>query len=316
VEEERKQLTRCKVELRRASFELSIEVLSQAPEVMGTRQAGAPGGMRNTMEMGRGAGVRQLSQGIESQQLADQEIEEEVACPVGKGSEPLSNGGASRARWGQLTQQPTPPQATDQVEEDNVLQQMNHKVPMGMQKVGQQAVGTPAGLATNPLDQDRIVGVTRASPSLVSPPTNQAAAGLTVGMRTAIGQGKVAAREGDGFDILLYRTGKVLYNDHVVGTPPPVVGCANLGTRREVSSFLLECVPPANGAPSAGSAPLCLFVLLLSSSSAGVRSALCLSHSSFNLAIYLSPPIVFGEPVVLFGRDWACFDQRKWPITI
>jgi hypothetical protein len=33
------------------------------------------------------------------------------------------------------------------------------------------------------------------------------------------------------------------------------------------------------------------------------------------LAIYLSPPIAFGEPVVLFGRDWACFDQRKWPIT-
>jgi hypothetical protein len=52
------------------------------------------------------------------------------------------------------------------------------------------------------------------------------------------GDGGALTRKGDRCGVLLYRTGEMLYNDHDLGTPPLVVGLANLGTRRGVSSFL------------------------------------------------------------------------------
>ena len=170
--------------------------------------------------------------------MADQEIEQQVACAVGEGSDPFPNGGASRAGSGQSVHQPVPTQARDQVEGNDVLEQANHIMAVGMQEVGQQAVRVAAGLAPNPLDQDAVVDVAGAGRALVGAPADQAAAGLAVGIRTGVWDGEAATGEGNGFGVLLHRTGKVLYNDHELGTPPLVVGLPNLETRREVSSFL------------------------------------------------------------------------------
>ena len=54
-------------------------------------------------------------------------------------------------------------------------------------------------------------------------------------------------RKGDCFGVLLYRIGEVLYNDHVVGTPPRVVKLASIEPQWEVSSFLaqLSAIIPA-----------------------------------------------------------------------
>ena len=81
-------------------------------------------------------------------------------------------------------------------------------------------MGATAGLAPNPLDQDVVVDGVCAGPASVGAPTDQATGGLAVGMRAHGGEREAATGEGDGFGVLLHRTGKVLYNDHELGTPP------------------------------------------------------------------------------------------------
>jgi hypothetical protein len=206
---------------------------------MGAFQAGAPDGIGNPVEVRRGASVWQLDQGIEGQQPMDQEVEQQVARAIGEGSHPFPDGGDIRTGIGQPVHQALPTQAHDQVEGNNVLEQVDYVMAMGVQEVGQQAVSAVAGLASNPLHQDAIVHVAGAGRARVGAPADQAAVGLTAGMRAGVRDGKAVTGEGDGFGVLLHRTGKVLYNDHELGTPPSfVVGLPNLETRREVSSFL------------------------------------------------------------------------------
>jgi hypothetical protein len=52
-----------------------------------------------------------------------------------------------------------------------------------------------------------------------------------------------------GFDVGFDGTGKVLYNDHVLGTPPLVVGPGSCEIRREASSFLPGFAPLSPSIP-------------------------------------------------------------------
>ena len=247
--------------------------------------------------------------------MADQEIEQEVTCPVSEGSDPLSNGGASRARRGQSVHQPVPTQTHDQVERNGALEQANHVMAVGMQEVRQQAVRVAADLAPNPLHQDAVVDVASAGRALVGAPADQATAGLAIGMRTDVRDGEAATGEGDGFGVLLYRTGEVLYNDHALGTPPFVVGLPNLETRRGVSSFLAwmgaaskRRVTCWRRAIIPGSAPLVKL-------GCGYDSLLPLSCRSSSMTAHPEVMTGPGRLAILFGRDWPYFNQRKWPIT-
>jgi len=95
-------------------------------------------------------------------------------------------------------------------------------------------------LASNPLNHDEVGYVHCAGPPLVGAPADQTVGSLTFGMRTSLGDGKAMTRKGDCFSVLLYRIGEVLYNDHVVGTPPRVVKLASIEPQWEVSSFLAQ----------------------------------------------------------------------------
>jgi len=64
-----------------------------------------------------------------------------MTCPVGEGSHPLADSGTSWAGRRQSIDQRVPTQTHDQVERNDVLEQGNHVVPVGMKKeVGQQAL--------------------------------------------------------------------------------------------------------------------------------------------------------------------------------
>jgi hypothetical protein len=291
-------------------------MLGQEPEAIGAFQARVPDGIGNAVEVGRSVGVRQLDQGIEGQQSMDQEIEQQMACAIGEGSYPLPDGGDIRSRMGQSFHQPLPTQTRDQVEENNTLEQTNRIVAMGMQKVGQQAVGASADFAPHPLDQDAVVHNAGAGPALVGAPADQAAVGLTVEMRAGVRDSKVVTGEGDGFGVLLHRTGKVLYNDHELGTPPSSwFGPANLETRWEVSSFLAWI-----GAFNKRRATCWRRAIIPVSTSPvklGCAYAPLLPPSCRSLNVSAHPEAATGSEgrSILFGRDWPYFDQRKWPIT-
>lgn len=137
-----------------------------------------------------------------------------------------------------------------------MLQQADHVLPIGMQKVRQQAMSVMTDLASNPLNQDVVVDVVHAGPPFVGAPTDQTIGGLTFRVRTTLGDGKAMARKRDCFGVLLYRIGKVLYNDHVVGTPPLVVKLASIEPQWEVSSFLAQLraiIPPRTCSVKPGS---------------------------------------------------------------
>jgi hypothetical protein len=237
-----------------------------------------------------------------------------VACPIGEGGNPLPNGGDIRARRGQLLHQPVPTQAHDQVEGNDVLEQADHVMAVGMQEVGQQAVGVAAGLAPNPLDRDAVVDVSGAGRALVGSPADQAAVGLAVG--TGVRCGEAVTGEGNGFGVLLHRTGKVLYNDHELGTPPSSWSDCQISRHDgRCRPFWLGWVLSTNNAPPAGGAPLSSSLSLPSSPVVVTAPCYLLSCRSFNVTAHPEPITSSEDLSVLFGRDWPHFDQRKWPIT-
>ena len=230
-----------------------------------------------------GAGARQLGQGIEGQELADQAVVQEVSCPIGEGSDPLSNSGDIRARRGQLLHQSVPTQTRDQVEEDDALEQANHIVPVGMQKVGQQAVRAAAGLAPHPLHQDAVFDIAGAGRALVGAPADQATADLALRIRAGVWDGEAAAGEGDGFGVLLHRTGKVLYNDHELGTPPSSWSGWEISRHDgRCRPFWLGWVLSTSNAPPAGGAPLSPFPSL-PSRSVVVTAPFCLCPAAHSI---------------------------------
>jgi hypothetical protein len=96
----------------------------------------------------------------------------------------------------------------------------------------------------------------------------------------------------------------VLYNDHVLGTPPLVVGPGSCETRREVSSFLPDFAPLSPSMPFPSSC----------ATRAG-ELAHALSRSTNVTANGLDPLLSSGL-IVLFGQNLLHFDQTMWPITI
>jgi hypothetical protein len=184
-----------------------------------------------------------------------------------------------------------------------VLEHANHIMAVGMQKVGQQAVGVTAGLAPNPLDRDVVVDVSGARRALVGPPTDQATADLTVGMRTGVWNGEAATRAGDGRDVLLHRTGKVLDNDDELGTPPLVVGLANLETREEVSSSLAWMDAANKQRATCWQRAIIPVSVPPVKPDRGYGSLLPLSCRSFNMTAY--PEAITGSEgrPIPFGRD-------------
>lgn len=180
-------------------------------------------------------------------------VEQEFASPVGEGANPLPDGRAGWTAVGrpslgfQRLHQATPAQASDEIERDSQLQQVSSIESMGVHKVRQQTVCAATDLAPHALNPDAVVAVGCAGPPLVGAPTNQRIGCSAFRVWAAVWQGKAATWKGDCFGVLLDGIGKVLYNDHVVGTPPLVVKLASSKSRREVSSFLPQwCViiPP------------------------------------------------------------------------
>jgi hypothetical protein len=194
-----------------------------------------------------------------------------------------------------------------------VLEQAHHVVPVGMQEVRQQTVRVAADLAAHPLDQDGVVDITRARRSRVGAPADQAAHSLTVGIRTAVRDGEAATGEGNGIDVLLCRSRKVLYNDHVLGTPPRGRTAKSRDTAG-VSSFLAWMdAPNKQRATSWQRAIIPVSALPVK---LGCGFPLPLFCRSCNLTAQTEAMIGTDGLPILFGQDWPYFDQRKWPITV
>ncbi|RLC76106.1 MAG: hypothetical protein DRJ03_29245 [Chloroflexi bacterium] len=148
-------------------------------------------------------------------------------------------------------------QPGDEIEGGDALQQTDHVMPIGVQKVRQQAMRATADIAAKPLDQDaarpkggRVGDVLRARPPFVGTPADQTAGGLTFRVRTGVWDGEAATGEGDCLGVLFYRTGEVLYNNHGLGTPPSSWSGSQIsGHDGRCRPFWLRCVLPANGAP-------------------------------------------------------------------
>ena len=247
VEQEGEQLMCREVQAGLPGLDQGVELLGQKPETMGSFQSTTFRGVGDAVEVSRGRCVRQLDQRVEGQKLVEQEVEQEFACAVGEGSDPFPGGGAGRAQAGQLIHQAVPPLTYDEIEGDGILQQADHVAPVGVQEVRQQAMRATTDLASNPLNSDEEIDVPCEGMPLVGTPADQTIGGLTLGVGTTLGDGKAMTRKGDCFGGVLDGIGEVLYNDHVVGTPPRVVKLGSLEPLREVSSFLaqlLAIIPP------------------------------------------------------------------------
>ena len=172
-----------------------------------------------------------------------------------------------------------------------------------MEKVGQQAVSSTTDLAANTLDANAIVGFSSGRSSFICTPADQRTNGLAVGVRTTLRHSKNAATGASDFDVCFDGTGKVQYNDHVLGTPPLVVWPGSSASRREVSSFL-PCF-----APLSPSMPL--------PSSRAIRMAVSV-HCFFrtiNMTANALEPVPLSGLIILFDQDLLHFDQPMWPIT-
>ena len=121
-----------------------------------------------------------------------------------------------------------------------MLQHADHVAPVGVQEVRQQAMRATTDLASNPLDFYEKIDVPCEGMPLVGTPADQTIGGLTLGVGTTLGDDKAMTRKGDCFGVVLDGIGEVLYNDHVVGTPPRVVKLVSIEPLREVSSFLAQ----------------------------------------------------------------------------
>ena len=250
MKQEREQLVRRKVQTGSFGLDQSVEMLGQKPETVSAFYAATFGRIADAVEMAGRRRIWQICQGVESQKLAGQEIEQEFARAVGKGGDPFPNSRASRVQTREPVHQATDAQPGDEIEGDDALQQTDHVMPIGMQKVRQQAMRATTDLAPNPMDQDVVGDVVGAGPSLVGAPTDQAIAGPAVGVRTGVWDGEAATGERNGVSVLLYRTGEVLYNNHVLGTPPSSWSGSQIsGHDGRCRPFWSRCMLPANSVP-------------------------------------------------------------------
>ena len=82
-------------------------------------------------------------------------------------------------------------------------------------------MGPTTDLAAEPLNPNAVDGDGFASPAQVYAPANQRASGLAVGVRATGWDWKGMPKKGNGFGVIFDGTGKMQYNDHVVGDTSP-----------------------------------------------------------------------------------------------
>ena len=121
MEHEGEELRSPKVEPGLSDLDLGVELLGQQPEMVGTRQAAALDWVRDALEMFRWRAVREPGQWIQGQQLAGQQVQQELTRTVGERADPLPNGRTGWSLLGYLPQQATQAQPGDEIEVDNVL---------------------------------------------------------------------------------------------------------------------------------------------------------------------------------------------------
>ncbi len=109
-----------------------------------------------------------------------------MTSPIGKGPHPFSDRGRSRAGLGQLLEQAAKAQPDDHVQPGHLVEQAEHVVPVGMQKIGQQAVRPAASLAAHPLNAHLVVASLGAGPAPVGAPADQPTVGSAVWMWTLL----------------------------------------------------------------------------------------------------------------------------------
>jgi len=222
-------------------LDLGVELLSQEPKGVRLLQPVALQGVGDTIQM-LGRVIGQLGVGLQGQQVAQQGIQQQVAGAIGERGDPLPHRRSGGSPAAKARHQGSPAQAGQQVEGNAVLQPGSDELTVGMKKVGQQAVGSPADLAADALDGDSVAANPERCPTHVGAPPDQAAGRLAVGVWTVCGKRENATVGVNRLDVFFDETGEVLYNDHVLGTPPLVVGPASCEPQWEVSLFLPRLV--------------------------------------------------------------------------
>jgi hypothetical protein len=247
MKQKREELSGREMQGRLPLLDQDVDLLGQKPEGMGLLQASALVRVGRTIQMLSHAQgqwrVGQVNAGVQGEQVPEQGIQQQVTCTVGEGGHPLLHRGGGRSvviLRPHLAHQPSPAQTSEKIERNHLLKQRDDKMPMGVKKVGQQAVRAATGLTAYSLDAEPVVDFSGECPTLVGAPADQRTRGLAIRMRTAIWQGKGTALRQECFNVFFDGTEKWLYNDHDLGTPPLVIWPGSLELRWEVSSFLLK----------------------------------------------------------------------------
>lgn len=188
-------------------------MLSQGPTTTGVRQTAALGWARDAVEVRRWCCPRQLGQRIEFRQGSPKQAEKELTDAIGKGVDPLADGGARRPSAGQSLDHSLDAQTVEEVSSNHVLHQGRYVATIGMKRIGEQGVGTLAALTADPLYRDGRPFIRRIDPPLAPAPADQGVRSSTVGMGTAVRKGRGSSRDGYGFGIPLFRVAGC-YDDH------------------------------------------------------------------------------------------------------
>ena len=243
-------MIRPEVETRQPNLGLGIQVLGQLPKTMGTSQAVLLDGTQGPIEVIGYWSLWQLSQRSNFHHPAQEHIKQQLPGSIGEGRDPLSHGRAAGTAARHTLYEAIDAQTNQKVERDDVLQKQDLVMPIGVEEVGEQAVGAPAGLAADSLHADAVAHETSSSLALVGAPADQRVRGSTVGMRTPAGNSKEAPWKRRGFSVVLGRMSVVSYNDHS-GAPPLVVISVKIRPLREAFSFLASLFPGPIVLPSA-----------------------------------------------------------------
>ena len=303
VKQKGEELVLGKVQARLAQLDLDIELLGHQPEAVGPRQAATADRIGDARQM-LGHSVRQLGQGFQEQQGVGQHAKQQIARAVGERVQPLANRRAGWAGFRELAHQALPAQAGQEIQGHNTLEQSQDVMAEGMQKIGQQAMRPATRLAAEPLNLDAVLMVGQTGPTEVNAPANQRAGSLAVEVRAPVWDWEGTAREGNGGGILFDGTDKMQYNDHVVGDTSPAWSACKRVPRWEVSSFL-QRLPAIIAGPRGSVNPGTAYGLAAAS-----------THLSINPAASPCLQNARRGPIILFGQEGACFDQKAWPVTL
>jgi hypothetical protein len=310
MKQKREELSGREMQGRLPLLDQDVDLLGQKPEGMGLLQASALVRVGRTIQMlshaqGRWR-VGQVNAGVQGEQVPEQGIQQQVTCTVGEGGHPLLHRGGGRSAVilrPHLAHQLSPAQTSEKIERNHLLKQRDDKMPMGVKKVGQQAVRAATGLAAYSLDAEPVVDFSGECPTLVGAPADQRTPCPAVGVRAALRYGERAALGENCGDVFFDGTEKRLYNDHELGTPPLVVWPPSRDPRREVSSFLLKV--PAIISIAAGS--------VKPEQSPGPCQPLL--ERAINVTRRLVSSRHPSRPIIYSGPKRLYSDHSMWPVT-